>query len=442
MVEIPDPKSSSRINFYRPDENYGFLSNFSKHSVNIDSVHWPTVEHYFQAQKFHGTTWEQKIRQADSPKEAKKLGSSRSLPLRKDWDDVRNEIMYNAVKAKFLQHPQIKKALLGTGNAYLAEHTKNDHYWGDGGDDTGKNQLGCTLMQVRADLQKEPSETTEASDKTEVPETKSATAETQSTQEPEKPKDSEKKPTITTTEEQDEEDEGEEEDDLEPNPNHLPEQEAEHASRAKTKSQKKKDAAQEEALHWKKQRARNLRSHWTDNDGNAFVEKSVDNKGQIALIGKTLDASTNFSEKALPSSARTVVYRQSFKNKYQPKVSKERNEDDEFDDDEPVEVLPTVSLGDFIAPKQTLKPKVLPKAQPPKKPQYESLQVALTEASDTLDLAEPLAGELAEMPDLKQKCKGLLDYLQEYLQDASAPISENETDLLFNYVERLNKILN
>jgi N-glycosidase YbiA len=30
------------------------------------------------------------------------------------------------------------------------EHTRNDAYWGDGGDGTGKNRLGQLLMELRA----------------------------------------------------------------------------------------------------------------------------------------------------------------------------------------------------------------------------------------------------------------------------------------------------
>ena len=37
-------------------------------------------------------------------------------------------------------------------DALLVEHTVNDHYWGDGGDGSGKNRLGQLLMQVRDEL--------------------------------------------------------------------------------------------------------------------------------------------------------------------------------------------------------------------------------------------------------------------------------------------------
>ena len=60
--------------------------------------------------------------------------------------------MIDAVKAKFKQHPQLKKLLLETGNAILIEKTKQDNFWADGGDGSGQNYLGKILMMVREEL--------------------------------------------------------------------------------------------------------------------------------------------------------------------------------------------------------------------------------------------------------------------------------------------------
>ena len=62
--------------------------------------------------------------------------------------------MREALWAKFSQHADLKALLLSTGNAELIEHTRNDRYWGDAGDGTGKNRLGELLMEVRAKLTK------------------------------------------------------------------------------------------------------------------------------------------------------------------------------------------------------------------------------------------------------------------------------------------------
>jgi N-glycosidase YbiA len=143
-----------RIEFYRERDVYGEFSNFASFPVEIDGKCWPTTEHYFQAQKFCGTNREEAIRLAASPSIAAKMGRSRGLPLRRDWEQVKDEIMYRAVIAKFTQHAKLRDLLLATREAEIIEHTRNDPYWGDGGDGHGRNQLGKTLMRVREELRK------------------------------------------------------------------------------------------------------------------------------------------------------------------------------------------------------------------------------------------------------------------------------------------------
>lgn len=79
-------------------------------------------------------------------------GRNRQNPLRPDWEEVKNKVMLQAFRMKFSQNPEIAKELLATGDAILIEHTRNDDYWADGGDGSGKNKLGLLLMQVREEL--------------------------------------------------------------------------------------------------------------------------------------------------------------------------------------------------------------------------------------------------------------------------------------------------
>jgi ribA/ribD-fused uncharacterized protein len=80
---------------------------------------------------------------------AARLGRSRKQPIRPDWNDVKDDIMRRAVRAKFAAHPEIRDVLLSTGDAELIERTTNDYYWGCGTDGTGLNMLGKILMEVR-----------------------------------------------------------------------------------------------------------------------------------------------------------------------------------------------------------------------------------------------------------------------------------------------------
>jgi ribA/ribD-fused uncharacterized protein len=140
------------INFYRVHGEYGLFSNFASFPITVEGREWPTSEHYFQAQKFSGTEFEYEIRMTRPPTIAARMGRDRSKPLRADWEFVKEGVMLTALRAKFGQHPQLASLLISTGNARLVEHTKNDRYWGDGGDGKGVNRLGALLMQVRQEL--------------------------------------------------------------------------------------------------------------------------------------------------------------------------------------------------------------------------------------------------------------------------------------------------
>ena len=146
----------NQIPFYRQNDPYGKFSNFSAHPFKLKGKVWPTSEHYFQAQKFAGTEHEETVRNAKTPSMSAKLGRSRSLPLRADWEVVKEDVMRDALRAKFEQHPELKSLLLSTGDAELIEHTRNDSCWADGGDGTGKNRLGILLMELRAQLTQSP----------------------------------------------------------------------------------------------------------------------------------------------------------------------------------------------------------------------------------------------------------------------------------------------
>ncbi|WP_310414589.1 NADAR family protein [Chamaesiphon sp. OTE_8_metabat_110] len=141
------------IYFYTDRETpYGCFSNFSKHGFVMDKLWWYTTEHYFQAQKFINTPYLEQIRSIRTPNDAAKMGRKRTLPLRSDWEQVKDEIMLRAVLCKFQIHLDLREILLGTGDEEIVENAPNDYYWGCGKDGTGKNQLGLTLMQVRETL--------------------------------------------------------------------------------------------------------------------------------------------------------------------------------------------------------------------------------------------------------------------------------------------------
>jgi ribA/ribD-fused uncharacterized protein len=144
--------SMEDIKFYNVGAAYGEFSNFAQYPIRVKGKVWPSTEHYFQAQKFAGTSQELAIQKAASPMKAAEMGRSRKQRIRPNWDIVKDNVMYEAVKAKFSQHAELKTLLLSTGTAKLIEHTETDAYWGDGGDGKGLNKLGKILMKVRDEL--------------------------------------------------------------------------------------------------------------------------------------------------------------------------------------------------------------------------------------------------------------------------------------------------
>ena len=130
---------------------YDFLSNFYDCKVTYDGITYRNSEAAFQAQKTK--TKHERLRFAHlPPQKAKSMG--RGVELREDWEEVKDQIMYEVVKAKFQQNPDLKQKLLDTGDAEIVEgnHHK-DWYWGvDMGTMQGYNKLGKICEKVREEL--------------------------------------------------------------------------------------------------------------------------------------------------------------------------------------------------------------------------------------------------------------------------------------------------
>ena len=131
---------------------YAFLSNFYSCTVfDEDGIKYNNSEAYFQS---HKTLDKEKRKEffGLSPSVAKQKG--RRIELRDDWEDVKLDIMEQAVRAKFTQNDDLKIRLMATGSKQLVEGNNwGDTFWGKviG---VGENNLGKILMKVRYDLQK------------------------------------------------------------------------------------------------------------------------------------------------------------------------------------------------------------------------------------------------------------------------------------------------
>lgn len=140
------------VKFYTTRGDFGTFTNFSRHPIELKGKIWPTTEHYFQAQKYAGTEWEEHVRLQPTPRKAADEGRRRDLPLREDWENVKDDIMRDAVRRKVFQHSDVRDQLLKTGNEVIIEDSPIDSYWGCGKSGTGKNMLGKILMEIREDV--------------------------------------------------------------------------------------------------------------------------------------------------------------------------------------------------------------------------------------------------------------------------------------------------
>lgn len=139
---------SNSIRSFR--DNYYFLSNFYPAPVTYQGLTYENNEAAFQAQK----VLNKEIRRTFcnmTASEAKKEG--RKVVLRKDWEDIKVDIMRELVYEKFSQNHDLREQLLATGDAYLEEgNTWGDKTWGTV-NGKGANLLGQILMNVREELQ-------------------------------------------------------------------------------------------------------------------------------------------------------------------------------------------------------------------------------------------------------------------------------------------------
>jgi len=148
-VEGIDPIS---LCFFSESMPTAWLGNYSNHPIQLDGFYWPTVEHFFQAQKFTDQNLRRRVIECMSPQSAKSFAWSHNTEVRDDWKTVRLAVMRKGLQAKFEQHPYLKSTLLLTGNRKLIERspTDYDYFWGRSLDGQGENMMGSLLTEIRS----------------------------------------------------------------------------------------------------------------------------------------------------------------------------------------------------------------------------------------------------------------------------------------------------
>jgi len=143
--------------------DHAFLSNFHPSPLTFSGgVVFPTVEHAFQAFETLDTEMRERIRLADTPGRAKRLG--RQATLRPNWNHLRIPTMAALLTKKFTQHPDLGEQLVDNFPAVLVEGNNwNDEFWGmiflnwppSIENMRGENNLGRLLMETRDSLRQE-----------------------------------------------------------------------------------------------------------------------------------------------------------------------------------------------------------------------------------------------------------------------------------------------
>lgn len=179
---IPKIVDTKLVEFYGNDngdgDKYGkWLSNCTASWFNVGGKSYPSSETYYQYCKFaeigddnvsimmwcarQNKDFEETLANLKNhrskiwnatPGGAARLGQTREVPMRADWDNVKVDIMWTALVAKFSANLDFANALRDTGSRILIERTPSDGYWGVNNQGVGENMLGLLLMILRGEM--------------------------------------------------------------------------------------------------------------------------------------------------------------------------------------------------------------------------------------------------------------------------------------------------
>lgn len=133
------------------------FNNFSRHAVNIPEFNafgsttgctFPNAHLAFQA--YRDPTNKEYIRNLLSGKFSPELIRD-TKDLAKNWEENKLKYMYKVLDYKFRQHYIIRNILMNTGLRPLIK-VSHDKFWGNGGNDKGKNIHGKLLERLRTQL--------------------------------------------------------------------------------------------------------------------------------------------------------------------------------------------------------------------------------------------------------------------------------------------------
>eukprot|EP00927_Polykrikos_kofoidii_P025951 TRINITY_DN23223_c0_g1_i1.p1 TRINITY_DN23223_c0_g1~~TRINITY_DN23223_c0_g1_i1.p1 ORF type:complete len:432 (+),score=66.27 TRINITY_DN23223_c0_g1_i1:273-1568(+) len=124
--------------------------NFQIKPFELDGVAWVSVEQCVQALKYTNQEKQEAMQQMvpKAKEDSREYGirifqaGRERLPFRTDWDIVKAEVMYRALRAKFARHLDAQAELLATGT--LTIRHPDGGFWGE--------WIGLAFMRLREEL--------------------------------------------------------------------------------------------------------------------------------------------------------------------------------------------------------------------------------------------------------------------------------------------------
>jgi len=151
------------LSFRKVDEPLGWLSNMSPHPIRVDTIRYPTCEHFFQCMRFEAEGIRKIIRDQKSPMSAKMVAKKyldrMVIPHRGEVD---LDLMRTVLRIKMEFYPKLKRELIQQNpeSVVVEDCSKrggeSSKFWGmklTGNVWEGENWLGRLWMEFRSELQ-------------------------------------------------------------------------------------------------------------------------------------------------------------------------------------------------------------------------------------------------------------------------------------------------
>jgi ribA/ribD-fused uncharacterized protein len=154
------PDSKLNLNYETDEAVYFFtvrydpLSSWSPHRVMLWGQNFMTTEHGYHWRKFNEAAPEVAalMLEQPSPWAAMRLERANKALRRKDWHDVKVDVMRELMRAKLEQNEDVRDCLRATGHKHIVENSPWDSFWGCGADGKGENTLGKLWVELRSEL--------------------------------------------------------------------------------------------------------------------------------------------------------------------------------------------------------------------------------------------------------------------------------------------------